>query len=128
MISRWANPNPFNLDTNEVLDILNVFPRLVGQVVIALRASCRLLPSREGFIVDLDLCQHLRVGREAVKLLAVDGVRCRDLELVEVVEDIKFGQVDGSVVIAGVRVLNNNKIEPTAASLSPCRYTDLMAN
>ena len=46
MITRRSNTNPLNLNTNELLDVLDVRSRLAGQVVVALCTSGRLLPSR----------------------------------------------------------------------------------
>jgi len=42
----------------------------------------------------------------------------RDLELVEVVEDIELGEVERGVVVASMRVLENDKVEPSAAALA----------
>lgn len=61
VITRRSNTNPLNLDTDELLDELNVRPRLAGQVVVALRASGRLLPAGHGLVVNLDLSQDVGV-------------------------------------------------------------------
>lgn len=68
------------------------------------------------------------VGREAFQFLAVDGVFGSDLELIEVVEDVELGEVDGGVVVAGVRVLYDDEIEPAAAALAACCDTDFVAD
>lgn len=118
VITRRSNANPLDLDANELLNVLDVLPCLAGQVVVALRAGGGLLPSGQGLVVDLDLGQHIGIRGEAVELLAVVRVGSCDLELVEVVEDIELGEVERGVVVASVRVLEDDKVEPSAAAFA----------
>lgn len=61
VITRRSNTNPLYLDTHELLDVLDVLPRLTGQVVVALRTSGRLLPPLHSVVVNLNLSQDVRV-------------------------------------------------------------------
>lgn len=88
MIARRANSNPLDLDTDKLLDILDITARLAGQIVVTLRTSCGLLPARQCVVSHLDLRQQFGVRWETFQLLAVDGVCSRNLELVEVVKDV----------------------------------------
>jgi hypothetical protein len=115
---RRSNTNPFDLDTHKLLNIFNISPRLVWQVVPVGNARRRLLPARQGVVVYLDLGKYLGVGWEAIEFLALVRICGRYLDLSKAVEDIELGQVDGGVIVAGVRVLDYNKIEPTAAALA----------
>lgn len=102
VITRRSNTNPLNLDTDELLDVLNVLPCLTGQVVVALGTSGRLLPPLHGVVFDLNLSQNINVRRETVKLLTLVRVGGGNLQLVEVVEDVKLGEVERGVVVASV--------------------------
>lgn len=128
MVARRTNSDPLDLDANELFNVLDVTPRLVGQIVVVLRAGGWLFPARQRLIVHLDLRQQFGIRRKALEFLAVDEVLCGDLELVKVVEDVELGEVDGGVVVAGVRVLDNDQIEPAAAALTAGGYTDFMAD
>lgn len=128
MVTRRPNTNPLNLDTHELLNILNVLPGLARKVIVALRAGSRLLPAGQGHVIDLNLGQHVGVGREALEQLTIEGVGYGDLELVKVVEDVKLGQVDGGVVVASVRVLDDDEVEPAAAALAAGCYADFVAD
>lgn len=128
VITRRSNTNPLDLHSDELLDELDVLPRLAGQVVVALCAGGRLLPPRQSLVVDLYLSQHIRVGRETLELLSLVRVSGGNFELVEVVENIQFSEVEGGVVVASVRVLKNNEVEPSATALAAGRDTDLVAD
>lgn len=85
MITGRSDTDPLNLDTNELLDILNVRPCLLRKVVVALCASSGLFPPRKSLVVNLNFSQHLRVGGEALELLTLVRIRSRDLELFEII-------------------------------------------
>ena len=126
MVARRSNTNPLDLDANKLLNVFNVSPCLVGQVVPVGDARCRFLPAGQRVILYLDLGQDFRVGWESVELLALVGVcRCH-LDLFKIIEDIQLGQVNGRVVVAGVRVFHNDEIEPTAAARATSRYADFV--
>ena len=103
-------------------------PRLDRQIVKRLCARRRLLPARQRLVRNLDLRQNLQVGGKAIELLTVEAVGGCDLELVKVVEDVELGQVDGGVVIAGVRMLNDDEVEPAAPALAAGGDTDFVAD
>jgi hypothetical protein len=128
VITRRSNANPLDGNANELLDELNVLPSLAGQVVVALRAGGRLLPPRHGLVVNLYLGQHIGVRGETIELLALVRVCSCNLELLEVVEDVELGEVEGGVVVASVRVLHDDKIEPSATAFATCCNTDLVSD
>jgi hypothetical protein len=128
VITRRSNANPLDGNANELLDELNVLPCLTGQVVVALRASGRLLPPRQSLVVNLYLGQHIGVRGETLELLALVRVCGSDLELLKVIENIEFGEVEGGVVVASVRVLHDNKIKPSTTALATCCNTNLVAD
>lgn len=127
MVAGRPNANPLDLDANELLNELNVRARLVRQVVEVLCAGGRLLPAGQGLVDDVDLGQDVEVRGEALEALPVVRVADGDLELVKVVEDVELGQVDGRVVVAGVRVLDDDQIQPAAAPCAAGRDADLVA-
>lgn len=53
-------------------------------------------------VFDLNLSQDINVRRETVKLLTLVRVGGGNLQLVEVVEDVKLGEVERGVVVASV--------------------------
>lgn len=55
-------------------------------------------------------------------------VRRGNLKLLKVVENIELGEVKRGVVVTGVRVLEDNEIEPTATALAAGCDTDLVTN
>lgn len=55
-------------------------------------------------------------------------VRRCDLELVEIIEDIELGKVERGVVVASVRVLEDDEIEPSATALATGCDTDFVAD
>jgi hypothetical protein len=59
MVPRRPDTDPLDLHPYKLLNILNVAPRLVGQIIVALRTSCRLLPARQRLVVYLNLRQIL---------------------------------------------------------------------
>lgn len=76
--------------------------------------------------MHFDLAQDVRVSGEVLQCLTVVAVRRSDLELFEVVQDVQLGQIDACVVVASVRVFNNDQIEPSASSLPTRCDADLM--
>lgn len=127
MIPRGPHPDPLDLYADELLDKLHVRPRIGGQIVVRLCARGRLaLPPGQRLVVHVDLAQHLEVGGEVLEGLAVVAVAGGDLELVKVVEDVELGEVERGVVVAGVRVLDDDEIEPAAAALAARRDADLV--
>lgn len=61
-------------------------------------------------------------------MLSLVRIRGCNLELVEIVKDIELGEVERSVVVASVRMLKDNKVEPSAATLATCCNADFMTN
>ena len=118
MVSCRANANPLDLHSDKLLNVLDVVPRLDGQVVVARYTSCRLFPARQRVVLYFNLAKYLGVRREAFEHFTVVRVGCRNFEFVKIVEDVELGEVDGGVVVAGVRVLDDNKVEPAAAALA----------
>jgi hypothetical protein len=128
VVARRPNANPLDLDADKLLNVLNVRARLVRQVVERLGARRRLLPAGERLVDDLDLCENVEVRGEALEALPVVRVADGDLELVKVVEHVQLGQVDGRVVVARVRVLDDDEIQPAAASCAACCDADFVAD
>ena len=111
-----SNTDPLNLDAEEALDELDVLPTRFRQL---LKGSCLgnvALPAGEGLVLHLHLGQHLKVGREAGKLLAVDEVADADLDLLQVVEYVELGDVEARVAVDEARVLHHHQVEPTAST------------
>ena len=85
MVSCRANANPLDLYSDKLLNVLNVTPRLDGQVVVARYTSCRLLPARQRVVLYFDLGKYVGVGGEAFEHFTIVRVGCCDLELIKVV-------------------------------------------
>jgi len=125
---RRTHTNPLNLHARELLNKLHILSRLDRQVIEALCARRRFLPPGERLILHLDLGKCLWICGESVELLALVRVRCGNLEFFEVVEDVEFGEIEGRVVVAGVRVFDDDEVEPAAASFAACCDANFVAD
>jgi hypothetical protein len=128
VLSSRTYANPLNLDPRKLLNKLHILPRLNRQIIVALRTRRGFLPARERLVLHLELSQGLRVCGERFELLAVVRIRRCDLDLFEVVEHVELGQVEGGVVVDGVRVLYHDEIEPAAAAFAARGYADFVAD
>lgn len=66
--------------------------------------------------------------REGLELFAFKLVADGDLNLRKTIENIKFGQVEGGIVVYGSGVLDDHKIEPSATALTACSDADFLSN
>ena len=66
--------------------------------------------------------------REAWKFLAVDEVLDRDLNLIEVVQDVQLRQVQAVVPVDEARVLHHDQVQPAAAPPPPRRRAILASD
>jgi hypothetical protein len=73
------------------------------------------------------LGKYFGVCGEALEHFTVVGVGCRNFELVKIIQDVELGEVNGSVVVAGVRVLDNDEVEPATAALATGCDADFVA-
>jgi hypothetical protein len=128
MVPCGPDSNPLDLDTHKLLNKLNILPRISRQIIPSPAPRGRLLPAGESLVHGLGLGQGFRVGGEAVERLAIDGVGGSDLELGEGVQDVELCQVERGVVVAGVRVLEDDEVEPAAATFAACCYADFVAD
>ena len=135
-------------DTDELLDELDVGASLLGEIIlyavsvfdtykegnsetyVALAVSDGLVPAGELLVDNLKAIEDAEIGREVLDLLTSLGVLVGNgnLDGLEGVEDIELGEVKGSVVVDGSRVLEDNKIEPAATTLATGADTPLATN
>lgn len=128
MIPRGPHPNPLHLDPHKLLNKLNIRPRIRRQPVKRGNPRRRLaLPSRQRLVLHLDVTQDLQVGREVLEDLAVIAVAGGYLDFLKVIEHIQLRDVQRGVVVAGMRVLDDDEIEPPAATLAACGDAHLVA-
>lgn len=128
VISRGPHTNPLHVDVDKLLNVLDVLFCVLRQSVPRLHACGRRLPARQRLIVYRDLAENVRVSGEILQCLPVVGIACGDLELVEVIQDVQLGEVDGRVVVARVAVLDDHEIQPTAAALPAGGDANLVAD
>jgi hypothetical protein len=127
-LSGGTSTDPLDANTSELLDELDVFSGVLGQSFVGVDVRAVGLPARQGLVDGLDLGESVDGAGERGDLLAVDLVTDGNLDLVKVVEDVQLGQVEGGVVVDGGRVLEENKIEPSAATAATSGDTDLAAD
>jgi hypothetical protein len=113
---------------DKTLDKLHIFPRLDRKIIPVARPIHALFPSRKRLILNLDAGQDPPVRRETLQFLSLVGVADGDLDLVEVVEDIEFGQVQRRVAVDLVGVLDDDEIEPAAAAAAAGGYAEFAAD
>jgi len=117
-----------DVHAGELLDVLDVLARVLGEILPLLEAHGVGLPAGQGVVLDGHVVQHGEVGGEAGDLLAVVLVRGGDLDLVEVVQNVELGEVDGVVPVDRVGVLDEDQVEPSAAALATSGHTELAAD
>lgn len=66
--------------------------------------------------------------RERLELFAFKLVADGDLDLRKTIENIKFGQVEGGIVVYGSGVLDDHKIKPSATALTACSDTNFLSD
>lgn len=101
-----------------MLDELDIRASVRREVLVLHRTHGVALPAGQSDVLNLCLLEGVRVGGErGVGARAVgQDVRNADLDLVEIVEDVEFGQVQGRVVVDCLGVTGEDEIEPTAAA------------
>lgn len=127
-VSGWTSTDPLNPDTAELLYPLDVVAGSLWKLAVGLDTSSFGLPTWHGLVHWLDLGKLVDSGWERWQSLAVDLVGGTDLQLLEVVEDIKLGQVEGSVVVDGGRVLEKDQVEPTTSPFPASGDANFSAN
>ena len=115
--------------THATFNELNVRTSIGREIVIAQGTHGVALPSGEGNVLDLHVVQGVRVGRKRVlgSCAVRQDVRNTDLDLVEVVEDVELGEVQGGVVVDSLGVAGEDEIEPTAAAATTGCHTEFLA-
>lgn len=119
MVASRARADPLHGNTAEaLLDELDVLFRVLGEVLVLGGAHGVALPAGEGGVLDSDRVENVGVGRvRGIETGAVgEDVSDADLDLVEVVQDIELGQIEGGVVVDGGGVAAEDEIEPAAAT------------
>lgn len=127
-ISCRAGADPLHLDASEVFDELDVVLGILGEILKGPDARCGRLPAGERLVDGLDLGQSVKSGGERRHLLPVNLVGNGSLDLVKVIENVQLCKVPRCVVVDGVRVLDNDQIEPTASSSAAGGDTKLATN
>lgn len=80
-------------------------------------------------VLNLDPRECVEIsGEERVEGFPVEVVRDGNLDDGEGVEDVEFGNVERSVAVNEVRVLEDDEVEPSAATTTTCRDPPLGAN
>jgi hypothetical protein len=118
MFSSGTNTDVVHLHTHKVLNELDVVLRLLRQLVPLRQSRRRGSPSRESLVNRLCGGQDIEVGRETWELFAINLVGHCNLKFLQPVENVKLGHVQAGVVVHGGGVLQNDKVEPTAAALA----------
>lgn len=122
-----SSSDPPNLDSDKVLDELDVLAAVLGEVLVLGDGGNARLPPRELDVLHLNLGEVVEVGGEVrVDGLAVEVVRNGDLERREVVEDVKFREVERRVAVDEVRVLEDDKVEPATPAAATGRDAELL--
>src|SRR4030088_1318825 len=79
----------------------------------------RLLPAFDALVNRLDPGLRALAGRQMIDLLAVQPIADTDLDAVEAVENVEFGQRQ-AVDATGADVLRyQRRVDPAAAALAP---------
>lgn len=109
-----AGANPLDLDSDEILDIIEVISCLLGEIVVGLRVSGRLVPSGHLVVDNLSAVEDVEICRVCSQLLAGLGILVRngDLDRLEGVENIKLGEVQCSVVVAVLNRTTTKSSQP----------------
>lgn len=129
MFSRRASTNVLHWNaTKTLLDEFDISSCVFRQVVILRRTHRVALPARQCNILNLELLDDVRVGRErVVDASAVrQDIRNTDLDLIEVVENVELGEVQRGVMVDCLRVAREDEVEPTAATTAASRDAKLL--
>src|SRR5690606_35134653 len=103
---------------NQFLDMADIFDRLRRQIVPASRTPCRVFPAFQRLIDRLDPRLRALACRQIINLLAVQPIAGADLDLVQPVENIEFGERNTVNAVGGHRLAHEHRIEPAAAALA----------
>ena len=126
MIPRRTSSNPFHRNTTKtLLNELDILASILRQIFVLRRAHSVGLPPWKSSILDLDILQNIRVsGESGIGTSAIrQDVSNSDFDFVKVIQDIKLGQVNGSVVVNSRGVAAENEIEPATATTTAGCYT-----
>lgn len=131
MASGRPGADPFDRDAAHLpLDELDVGARVGREILVLGGAHRAALPARQGHVLHLDFLKDVGVAR--VRALHARPVRQLvghgHLDLVEVVQHVQLGQVEGRVVVDRVRVPQQHEVEPPAASATASRDSKFLAN
>src|SRR6185437_14805044 len=113
--------------THQFFDPPDIFDRLRRQVRPGAGLCGRLLPAFDG-LVDRDhpgLCAF--AGRQVIDLLAVELVTGADLNAVEAVENVEFGEREPVDAAGPHGLAHQRSIEPAATPLAPGIDAELAA-
>lgn len=120
------------LDRNTAETLLNepnVGLRVRRQVLVLHCTHGVALPARQSDVLNLDFLELLSAsGKRVINACAIgQDVRNADLDLVEVIEDVEFGQVQRGVVVDGLGVAAENKVEPATAAATSGGHAEFAA-
>lgn len=128
MFPRRTSANVLDRDTTKtLLDVLDIGPCVFRQVLILCDTHCVALPARQRDILNLELLDDVRISRERVVATRAvrQDVRNTDLDLIKVVQNIQLGEVQRGVVVDRLRVTRKDEVEPTAATTTAGRDSEL---
>lgn len=130
MASCRPSADPFDRDAHLPLDELDVGAR-VGREILELRGAHRAaLPAWQSHVLHFDFLEDVGVAR--VRALHARPVRQLvghgHLDLVKAVQHVQLGQVESRVVVDGVRVPQQDEVEPPAASATASRDSEFVTN
>lgn len=131
VLPRGTGTDPLHGHTTQLaLNELDVRARIGRQILPPGHAHRVALPPRQSDVLDLYLLQDVGVSRVRVLVAGAVGqdVRDRDLDLVEVVEDVELGQVQGRVVVDGVGVAGQDEVEPAAPATAAGRDAEFLTH
>ena len=101
----------------KVVDVLARGARQFAQISYSER---RRFPTRQGFVNGLDAAKILRHSGKGIALLSVKVVTNANLNFIERIEHVEFGQRNGSEAVNLSRVARRERVEPSAPPRTSC--------
>ena len=128
VLAARSNTNPADLHSNGFLDELNILSGIDGKIIEIFSPGSRYFPSRKRFIGDIHFVKCFWVCWKWFELLTLERVAGSYLDLLKIIQDVKFCKIERRIIVNVVWVFDDDKVEPSASPLATGGDADFLAH